>query len=178
MECKRGHSGRLSTCRSSHVISKSNSSVQQIITPVIRIVHIFEPKFVNTDAANFRDIVQQLTGKNSSTSSKKFKKKKLGPQIPLFSNKELKADHSESPTHEEEEDLLATVLSLCEDQSSSPLPQIMTENDSTRSLDSFFGSFGAFGEMDFFTPFVGSNSLLPEFPIDHTDHFTDTFMPS
>ncbi|KAK4413030.1 VQ motif-containing protein 25 [Sesamum alatum] len=39
----------------SHTISKSK--------PKIRIIHIFAPEIIKTDAANFRELVQRLTGK-------------------------------------------------------------------------------------------------------------------
>lgn len=39
----------------SHTISK--------LKPKIRIVHIFAPEIIKTDAANFRELVQKLTGK-------------------------------------------------------------------------------------------------------------------
>lgn len=41
----------------SHVISK--------LKPKIRIVHIFAPEIIQTDASNFRELVQRLTGKPS-----------------------------------------------------------------------------------------------------------------
>ncbi|GLJ22427.1 hypothetical protein SUGI_0422220 [Cryptomeria japonica] len=185
MEGKRGQSGRLSTCKSSHVISKSNSSVRKI-TPVIRIVHICAPTMVNTDPANFRAIVQDLTGKHSSCSSKKFKQKKLNPtlspQIPVLSKKMLRVDHSdhEALTDDEEENLISMGLFCSEEQPNSPLPQIKMDNDRTN----FCGGFGGFGEIDIFTALLGSIAMLPEFPtitppaIDQTDLFTGIFMTS
>ncbi|XP_011075264.1 VQ motif-containing protein 25-like [Sesamum indicum] len=41
--------------KNSHTISKSK--------PKIRIIHIFAPEIIKTDAANFRELVQRLTGK-------------------------------------------------------------------------------------------------------------------
>ncbi|KAH7660364.1 VQ domain-containing protein [Dioscorea alata] len=35
------------------------------VKPKIRIVHIFAPEIIKTDAANFRELVQKLTGKPS-----------------------------------------------------------------------------------------------------------------
>ncbi|KAL2330910.1 hypothetical protein Fmac_018491 [Flemingia macrophylla] len=45
----------LGTGKDSHVISK--------FKPKIRIVHIYAPEIIKTDAANFRELVQRLTGK-------------------------------------------------------------------------------------------------------------------
>lgn len=54
----------------SQTISKSSNN-----PPKIRIIHIFAPEIIKTDAANFRELVQRLTGKPSS-SEKHSKKKK------------------------------------------------------------------------------------------------------
>lgn len=42
----------------SHAISK--------VKPKIRIIHIFAPEIIKTDAENFRELVQRLTGKPSA----------------------------------------------------------------------------------------------------------------
>ncbi|XP_075515856.1 VQ motif-containing protein 25-like [Primulina tabacum] len=44
--------------RKSHTISK--------LKPKIRIIHIFAPEIIKTDATNFRELVQRLTGKPTS----------------------------------------------------------------------------------------------------------------
>ncbi|KAL4198117.1 hypothetical protein AMTRI_Chr03g44290 [Amborella trichopoda] len=48
----------LGTCQPSHAITKERPNQQ-----AIRIIHIFAPKVIKTDAANFRQLVQQVTGK-------------------------------------------------------------------------------------------------------------------
>ncbi|XP_010672811.2 VQ motif-containing protein 18 [Beta vulgaris subsp. vulgaris] len=50
-------SGGLGMHRDSRVISK--------VQPKIRIIHIFAPEIIKTDVANFRELVQRLTGKPS-----------------------------------------------------------------------------------------------------------------
>ncbi|XP_039141930.1 VQ motif-containing protein 17-like [Dioscorea cayenensis subsp. rotundata] len=52
----------------SHTISK--------LKPKIRIVHIFAPEIIKTDAANFRELVQKLTVGGEVMKKKKKKKKK------------------------------------------------------------------------------------------------------
>lgn len=52
--------------KDSHRISKTK--------PKIRIIHIFAPEIIKTDAENFRELVQKLTGKPSG--EKKYCKKK------------------------------------------------------------------------------------------------------
>ncbi|CAI9757869.1 unnamed protein product [Fraxinus pennsylvanica] len=51
------------------------------VKPKIRIIHIFAPEIIKTDAANFRELVQRLTGK--PTDSKKKPK--------ISSNKQMEA---------------------------------------------------------------------------------------
>lgn len=56
--------------RDSHTISKTK--------PKIRIIHIFAPEIIKTDAENFRELVQKLTGKPSGGGGeKKCCKKKI-----------------------------------------------------------------------------------------------------
>lgn len=51
------------------------------VKPKIRIIHIFAPEIIKTDVANFRELVQRLTGK--PTDSKKKQK--------ISSNKQMEA---------------------------------------------------------------------------------------
>ncbi|CAL9761571.1 unnamed protein product [Musa acuminata subsp. burmannicoides] len=63
-------SPRLGMKDSSHAITKPK--------PEIRIIHVFEPEIMKTDAANFRELVQRLTGKPvAAVGGKKKKDKKL-----------------------------------------------------------------------------------------------------
>lgn len=48
-------SSKLGVGKDSQVISKAK--------PKIRIIHIYAPEIIKTDAANFRELVQRLTGK-------------------------------------------------------------------------------------------------------------------
>ncbi|CAL9064343.1 VQ motif-containing protein 17-like [Musa acuminata AAA Group] len=65
----------LTPSKDSHVMSK--------LKPKIRIVHLFAPEIIKTDAENFRELVQRLTGKPTkaiaSKKKKKKKKKKASP---------------------------------------------------------------------------------------------------
>ncbi|KAI9169480.1 hypothetical protein LWI28_013013 [Acer negundo] len=61
----------LSLHNNSHLISK--------FKPKIRIVHIFAPEIIKTDAANFRELVQRLTGKPAAENKGNPKKKKKLP---------------------------------------------------------------------------------------------------
>ncbi|KAL5983385.1 hypothetical protein ACLOJK_017469 [Asimina triloba] len=71
MECK-------PTSPSSALAMRKESRLVAKLQPQIRIVHIFAPEIIKTDAANFRELVQRLTGKpvqrRRSNSSKKKRK--------------------------------------------------------------------------------------------------------
>lgn len=56
-------SSKLGIDRDSRVISK--------LKPKIRIIHIYAPEIIKTDAANFRELVQRLTGKPEDESKSK-----------------------------------------------------------------------------------------------------------
>ncbi|XP_020266959.1 VQ motif-containing protein 25-like [Asparagus officinalis] len=44
--------------------------------PKIRIVHIFAPEVIKTDAANFRELVQRLTGKPTKRAGRKKRERR------------------------------------------------------------------------------------------------------
>ncbi|URE11965.1 VQ motif [Musa troglodytarum] len=67
MALPRRQSPRLGMKDSSHAITKPK--------PEIRIIHVFEPEIMKTDAANFRELVQRLTGKPVAAVGGKKKKK-------------------------------------------------------------------------------------------------------
>ncbi|KAI3733044.1 hypothetical protein L1987_64259 [Smallanthus sonchifolius] len=66
---------QLTMHQDSRIISK--------IKPKIRIIHIFAPEIIKTDVANFRELVQRLTGK--PTEKKKLKVRKESLKRPRFS---------------------------------------------------------------------------------------------
>ncbi|XP_076901663.1 VQ motif-containing protein 17-like [Bidens hawaiensis] len=47
------------------------------IKPKIRIIHIFAPEIIKTDVANFRELVQSLTGKPTQKKTRKETHKRL-----------------------------------------------------------------------------------------------------
>ncbi|XP_021721667.1 VQ motif-containing protein 25-like [Chenopodium quinoa] len=66
--------GALAMHRDSRVITK--------VQPKIRIIHIFAPEIIKTDVANFRELVQRLTGKPDAGGSKgKGKGKEKGKKV-------------------------------------------------------------------------------------------------
>ncbi|MCO5571073.1 hypothetical protein L7F22_024804 [Adiantum nelumboides] len=58
------HGGSLDLSSSSHPIAKKQQKKQ----PIIRVVHVYAPTLIKTDPANFRSLVQKLTGNKGATS--------------------------------------------------------------------------------------------------------------
>lgn len=56
-----GHGSGMGMHKDSQIISK--------VKPKIRIIHIFAPEIIKTDVANFRELVQRLTGKPTDNNS-------------------------------------------------------------------------------------------------------------
>ncbi|TXG55744.1 hypothetical protein EZV62_017057 [Acer yangbiense] len=87
----------LSMHKNSHLIPK--------FKPKIRIVHIFAPEIIKTDAANFRELVQRLTGKPAAENKGNPKKKKKLPcrslQIHDHANKTMQFEDVVTRSNEE-----------------------------------------------------------------------------
>ncbi|WOG98139.1 hypothetical protein DCAR_0417480 [Daucus carota subsp. sativus] len=66
--CVAPHSKSSTTSSSSSSLGmhKSSQMMSKGRPPKIRIIHIFAPEIIKTDVANFRELVQRLTGKPSS----------------------------------------------------------------------------------------------------------------
>ncbi|KAK2637161.1 hypothetical protein Ddye_031953 [Dipteronia dyeriana] len=64
----------------------NNSHLRSKFKPKIRIVHIFAPEIIKTDAENFRELVQRLTGKPAAENKGNPKKKKKLPCRSLLSH--------------------------------------------------------------------------------------------
>ncbi|KAJ8900093.1 hypothetical protein K2173_024209 [Erythroxylum novogranatense] len=60
-----------STSPSSIAMHKEYSKTISKAKPKIHIIHIFAPEIIKTDVANFRELVQKLTGKPNENSCKK-----------------------------------------------------------------------------------------------------------
>ncbi|KAL2501594.1 VQ motif-containing protein motif-containing protein 25 [Forsythia ovata] len=71
------------TCVSSSLAIRKTSQIISKVKPKIRIIHIFAPEIIKTDAANFRELVQSLTGKPTDSNCSKKE-----PRV-LSSNKQM-----------------------------------------------------------------------------------------
>lgn len=55
---------KLHTCSESSKLGiKKDSQVISKVKPKVKIIHIYAPEIIKTDAENFRELVQRLTGK-------------------------------------------------------------------------------------------------------------------
>ncbi|MED6198663.1 hypothetical protein PIB30_068611 [Stylosanthes scabra] len=59
--CNNNNTPSSSAC-SKHLTTKDSYVISKL-KPKIRIIHIYAPEIIKTDAANFRELVQRLTGK-------------------------------------------------------------------------------------------------------------------
>ncbi|XP_019425386.1 PREDICTED: VQ motif-containing protein 17-like [Lupinus angustifolius] len=75
---KSATSSKVGIERDSHVISK--------FKPKIRIIHIYAPEIIKTDAANFRELVQRLTGKPEDKGRDGSKSKTIPTKYPMDLN--------------------------------------------------------------------------------------------
>ncbi|XP_006351344.1 VQ motif-containing protein 25 [Solanum tuberosum] len=80
---KQNQISRTSPSTPLNMLNKNSQNISKL-KPKIRIIHIFAPEIIKTDAANFRELVQRLTGKPSEIkkrsrigSTKKLVPKKL-----------------------------------------------------------------------------------------------------
>lgn len=60
---KKQHTSSSTSTTSSKLGVDKDSQVISKVKPKIRIIHIYAPEIIKTDAANFRELVQRLTGK-------------------------------------------------------------------------------------------------------------------
>ncbi|XP_015960757.1 VQ motif-containing protein 25-like [Arachis duranensis] len=104
-----------SSSASSKLVRRKDSHVISKFKPKIRIIHIYAPEIITTDTANFRELVQRLTGKpedekgkgksKSDTASAKVTMKNLFEEDEQkFLNLQNKAMVN-NENHEKQEDL-------------------------------------------------------------------------
>lgn len=74
--------------------------------PKIRIIHIFAPEIIKTDAANFRELVQRLTGKPDAAKTKeRVVSARKKEETTLSSSKKMEFHHAEFRERVKEEEI-------------------------------------------------------------------------
>ncbi|KAI9104269.1 hypothetical protein K1719_023105 [Acacia pycnantha] len=111
------------------------SQVVAKLKPKIRVIHVDAPKIIQTDAANFRDLVQKLTGKPGDRDQK----------TPPTS----KGLILEKVDEEEEEDFLGlrNGKKKIKNEDDDEIPKRRSKSNKEMRLSSFFDHHG-FSELD------------------------------
>ncbi|OVA13059.1 VQ [Macleaya cordata] len=160
--------------KDSHVISK--------FKPKIRIVHIFAPEIIKTDVANFRELVQRLTGKPSSD-GKICKKQKARKSSELVSSSSRSSSGSNKKYFCKQQPKMTGSSSTDGFQSSGPSSGtnygygdgIKEEDEEVlwggenSSVNNFFGGF-----TDNFDGFI-QGLEFPFLPLNSTHHHMEMF---
>ncbi|KAE9590483.1 hypothetical protein Lalb_Chr20g0108211 [Lupinus albus] len=121
--------------RDSHVISK--------FKPKIRIIHIYAPEIIKTDAANFRELVQRLTGKSEDERGSGSKSKTVLTKDPmdyLYPNKGMNMIMEEK---EEGEDFMSLQngIRIKDQEEEEVKADIWRRSKSNEKLSGFFDGF-------------------------------------
>eukprot|EP01018_Ginkgo_biloba_P032931 Gb_37467 [translate_table: standard] len=167
----------LGTNKASHVISKLGS--HQKISPTIRIVHIFAPKIIKTDAANFRSLVQKLTGRpsgRSKTSGDRVSKAKKNRTTALGSSVSPTLESPQAAATDQSEERPGDLYCAKQQEKTEfmcfpdqffprvPLAEVKTEILEDSGTNPFDNLFGGFDDLDIFTGLINSAPALPDFP--------------
>ncbi|KAK3036590.1 hypothetical protein RJ639_031207 [Escallonia herrerae] len=129
---------KFSVQNSSHLITK--------IKPKIRIIHIVAPEIITTDVANFRELVQRLTGKPARDSKGSTEKASRSSAPP----KSLGTYHSEPSKLQD-----GIPIFPCGDGMKKEPKEEMYMNEVSS------GFFSGFGDMDGFVQDLSQFPLLP-----------------
>ncbi|KAL3841199.1 hypothetical protein ACJIZ3_025790 [Penstemon smallii] len=117
---------------------KNNSQIIAKTKPKIRIIHIFAPEIIKTDTANFREIVQKLTGKPTTQDEIMRKKQVTKPRIiTSSSNKKMEL----APSMMRSTGILIDGKDIIDER-------IKGEEEIWKSANSGGGFLGGFAEID------------------------------
>lgn len=178
-----------------------NSQIIAKVKPKIRIIHIFAPEIIKTDAANFRELVQRLTGKptenkkNSPMISKKrsrssasiLSSKRVGraPSSPSSSRISFSTAANSFTTHRHHQhhpmmihvpfaskmELRSGFLTSAEFRE-----KIKGEEEIWRNANSGGGFLGGFAELEGFMEQLNHEyPLLPTMPVEAAHHHMDAY---
>ncbi|XVE61256.1 hypothetical protein DITRI_Ditri06bG0025100 [Diplodiscus trichospermus] len=151
---------------------RSDSQTISKAKPKIRIIHIFAPEIIKTDVANFRELVQRLTGKPSQEEGCK-KKPRIArrdhsqePRISGFCDKPVAAAAAAAMAKKME--LRTGFLAGLETRE-----RVKEEEGMWNDIGENSGGFlGGFGDLDGFIQELGEFPLLP-FDASHMHGFEE-----
>ena len=155
--------------KDSHKISK--------MKPKIRIIHIYAPEIIKTDAENFRELVQKLTGKPSE--EKNYFKKKTRVIVEGSKNEGREQESSRSTTSSgsglSSEDC-SRMITIKNEVSNNggfwgldlTMDKVKEEVGGGSSDERCGGYLGGFSDLEGFISEI--NGEFPLFPLDHATH--------
>lgn len=126
---------KLGIARDSHVISK--------FKPKIRIIHIYAPEIIETDAANFRELVQRLTGKPEDEGGGRNKSKTTLTKNPMGS-------HSKKAIMQEDEEEFLSLKNGIRVKNEQKEEEVEDDIWKSKSNEKFSGFLDGFSELDGF----------------------------
>lgn len=180
-----------------------NSQIIAKVKPKIRIIHIFAPEIIKTDAANFRELVQRLTGKptENKKNSSMISKKRPRNSTSILPSKRV--DQSPSPSssssisfstatnsftthhlhHHQHHPMMihmpfASKMELkCGFLTSAEFREkIKGEEEIWRNANSGGGFLGGFAELEGFMEQLNHEyPLLPTMPVEAAHHHMDAY---
>lgn len=146
--------------KDSHKISK--------MKPKIRIIHIYAPEIIKTDAENFRELVQKLTGKPSE--DKKYFKKKTRVIVEGSKKEGREQESSKSTTSSgsglSSEDCSRMITIKNEVSNNGGFWGLDLTMDKVK--EEVGGYLGGFSDLEGFISEI--NGGFPLFPLDHATH--------
>ncbi|MED6115101.1 hypothetical protein PIB30_086938, partial [Stylosanthes scabra] len=133
------------TTKDSHVISK--------FKPKIRIIHIYAPEIIKTDAANFRELVQRLTGKPEDEGRKVAGKTKSINTAPSKKDTMMRTTKTKKNLLLEEEEDKQVFLNLQNDETmvkNEHEEDLLRRSSSKLNEEKLNGFLDGFSELDGF----------------------------
>ncbi|XP_047326030.1 VQ motif-containing protein 25 [Impatiens glandulifera] len=158
------------------------TSTQLVITkvkPKIRIIHIFAPEIIKTDVANFRELVQRLTGKPNSE-SKGVKRKGRGTDNPFPTKRAAVAATGEltkkkmelSSSWEYYRDRVSK-LEMADDQEMMMMMSQKMNGSNNSGGGGGGGYLGQFADLDGLMQELNCNQFFPLFPTETASNSSD-----
>lgn len=148
--------------KNSHKISK--------MKPKIRIIHVYAPEIIKTDAENFRELVQKLTGKPSE--EKKNFKNKTRVIVEGSKNEGREQESSSSGSGLSSEDCSRMVTIKNEVSNNGGFWGLDLTMDKVKEEvggdERCGGYLGGFSDLEGFISEI--NGGFPLFPLDHATH--------
>ncbi|XP_060174600.1 VQ motif-containing protein 25-like [Lycium barbarum] len=134
-------------------MNKNSQNISKL-KPKIRIIHIFAPEIIKTDVANFRELVQRLTGKPSEKKNNHIKKRSRISTKKLVPNKLelIRSGYCNYPSELMRENIKGE------------------EEDIWRNANYGEGFLGGFQEFDGFMQDFNQLPLLPNLDVTTTAH--------